>query len=303
MWMPVSHSLHARSQSGESEASQVQRTSCGIELCLELDFDERPALFVRGWVFDRGAPTQNLRLSIASGTVGAVVYPIDRAGGGGIARRSRHSLESCFTALIYPETIDTKVSSLSFAYELPSGEVVQGGMKLPQPWCAVERVNIKSEIRPDVRLESEAVVVMPLHTTPDPALSHAVMRELALADVSTTCICSPAVSDQVMHAMGPYQLKGPPILIQSYAALAKLLRRDRRAYKIVVFAHPWESVLHEIVLPTLLASAHTPRMLLLHPGESLDIPPSFGGGLLDIVRWPSTDFSARLRSSLLRALR
>jgi hypothetical protein len=117
----LSQALLARSESDGSEAGQVQRTSCGVELCLELEFDSRPVLFVRGWVSDLFARAWNLKLSTASGAVGAVVYPIDRSGGRGPLRRTKHALEGSFTALLYPDTLGAKLSRLQFTYELPSG--------------------------------------------------------------------------------------------------------------------------------------------------------------------------------------
>jgi hypothetical protein len=269
---------------------------------LELDFDHRPTLFVRGWIFDRFAPARNLRLSTVSGAVGAVAYPIDRFGGRGFLRRKRHVLEGSFTALIYPAHRDAEVSLLRFTYELPKGGVVQGEIALPAPWPAVDQVDSSDAVGADVRLESDLVIVTPLHTTPEPGLLHALMREIAMLDLSATCICSPASEVQVKTAMGPYQFKGPPVQMQTYAGLAKLLRRERAAYKAVVFAHRWEPSLEDTVIPTVLASSHTPGIILLHHGGALVMPSTFGGGLLDVVRWPSVDFSTRLRSSLLKVL-
>ncbi len=294
-----SQALLAHSEDDGSEAGQVQRTSCGVELCLELDVDGRPVLFVRGWVFDRFVRALNLKLSTASGAVRSVVYPIDRSGGMRPLSRTRHALEGSFTALLYLDTLGANLSSLQFSYELPRGGVVQGEMKLPEPRCAVGRASSSDDSGPHARLDSDLVVVTPLHTTPEPALLHALMREIAMLDLSTTCICSPISEGHVMTAMSPYQVKGPPVRVQSYTGLAKLLRRERAAYKVVVFAHRWESSLEDTVIPTLLASSRTPGMILLHPGESLVMPATFGGGLLDVVRWPSADFSTQLRSRLL----
>jgi hypothetical protein len=175
-------------------------------------------------------------------------------------------------------------------------------MRLPEPCCAVDRASSTDDSGAHGRLDSDLVIVTPLHTTPEPALLHALMREIAMLDFSTTCICSPISEGHVMTAMRLYEFKDPPVRIQSYPSLAKLLRRERAAYRVVVFAHRWESSLEDTVIPTLLASSHTPGIILLHPGESLVMPSTFGGGLLDVVRWPSTDFSTRLRSSLLMAL-
>lgn len=278
------------------------RTMANVESSLGGYLDERPSAVVRGWLFDSLKDITRLQFTASAGHMGVVVHSIERPDVAAIFPRYRYSLESGFTLFVYLDPAQSTLSSLQFSYEVRGGGEVHGTLPLPRLTWAISGAAPRDERLESVPLETDVVIVAPLHSAPERALLHAVMREVGLEQVSVTCIGGPASEGALIEAMGPYQHKGPPVLFEDYARLAVYVSRFRACYRALVLLRPQDLSFEHILFPTLFASANLPPIILLDSSEHFVMPAFLGGYGFKVLRWPSRSFPAAFKGALAEAL-
>lgn len=278
------------------------RTVASAECFLGGYLDERPTAVVRGWLFDRLERIRRVQFSASRGEMGIVVHSIERPDLAAQFSKHRYSRESGFSLLLYLDLDEAALSSLQFSYEVRGGGEIHGTLPLPNLTWAIKGAAPRNECSASAQLETEVVIVTPLHSVPERALLHAVMRELGLQQVSVTCVCGPASEGATIEAMGPYQHKGPPVVFEDYARLAGCLSRFRGLNKALILIRPQDQSLEHMVFPTLFASANVPPIILLDSSDRFAMPAFLGGQGFKVLRWPSRSFPTAFKGALVDAL-
>ncbi len=278
------------------------RTVASAECFLGGYLDERPTAVVRGWLFDRLERITRVQFSASAGELGIVVHSIERPDLTAKFPSFGYIQESGFSLLLYLDSGQSAVSSLQFAYELRGGGEIHGTLPLPNLTWAINGAVPRNECSSSAPLETDVVIVAPLHCLPERALLHAVMRELGLQQVSVTCVCGPASEGAIVEAMGPYPHKGPPVVFDDYARLAGCLSRFRGLYRVLILLRPQDLSLEHIVFPTLFVSANVPPIILLDSSDRFAMPAFLGGQGFKVLRWPSRSFPTAFKGALVDAL-
>lgn len=290
------------SSSAEEPHLVTPRTVANADCFLGGYLEDRPTAVVSGWLFDRLDRIAQIRFSVPAGEVGIVVNSIERPDVAAAFSRYRYCEESGFSLFLYLDPNYPTLSSLQFSYEVRGGEEVNGTLPLPNFTWAINGAAPRDERVESVPLETDVVIVAPLHSAPERALLHAVMREVGLQQASVTCICGPASEGVIVDAMGPYQHKGPPVLFEDYARLAGYLSCFRARYRALVLLRSQDLSFENIVFPTLFACANVPPIVLLHSSDCSAMPAFLGGQGFKVLRWPSRSFPTAFKGTLLDAL-
>ncbi len=290
------------SSSAEEPYLVTSRTVANAESFLGGYLAERPTAVVRGWLFDRCEQITRVQFAAAVGEIGIVVHSIERPDITAKFPSYRHTEESGFSLFLYLEPDQSTLSSLEFSYEVRGRGEVHGTLPLPNLTWAINGAAPRDERSASIPLETDVVIVAPLHSVPERALLHAVMREVGLEQVSVTCVCGPASEGAMIQAMGPYAHKGPPVIFEDYAHVAGYLSRFQGRYRALVLLRPQDLSLEHIVFPTLFASVDVPPIILLDSSDCFAVPAFFGGKGFKVLRWPSRSFPTAFKGALVNAL-